>query len=300
MSRLPTSLLDHLRTGATTMCRCWRVTRRDGRIFGFTDHDRGLSFDGTAFRPEDGLSARTLDQTTGLSVDNSEAIGVLSAAGVTEDDILSGRFDGAKVEHWLVNWQDVSERALLFRGEMGEIERAGGAFKAELRGLTEALNQPQGRVYQAQCPAILGDAVCRVDITSAEFSREGAVDAIDDSRIFDLGPLSDYPLHWFERGMLEVLDGPSEGDQRVIKHDMGSGSGRRIVVWEELRGTISAGDRVRIVAGCDKRFETCRAKFDNILNFRGFPHLPNEDFLMAYPVSGQVGTGEAGTSSDAG
>jgi uncharacterized phage protein (TIGR02218 family) len=42
---------------------------------------------------------------------------------------------------------------------------------------------------------------------------------------------------------------------------------------------------IRLEAGCDKRAETCRLKFDNFLNFRGFPHIPGEDWLSSYPVS---------------
>lgn len=39
--------------------------------------------------------------------------------------------------------------------------------------------------------------------------------------------------------------------------------------------------------GCDKRFATCQGRFDNILNFRGFPTIPGDDFLTAYPREGE-------------
>ncbi|MBJ3761934.1 DUF2163 domain-containing protein [Maribius pontilimi] len=288
--QIPAPLLQHLETGVTTLCRCWRVTRRDGRVYGFTDHDLGVTFDGTSFRADDGLSARTLEQSTGLSVDNSEALGVLSAAGVTEGDILAGRFDGAKVESWLVNWSDPAQRTLLFTGEMGEIQRAGGAFKAELRGLTEALNQPQGRTYQEPCAAVLGDESCQVDLGLPQFFVERDIVDVVGGRIFDLGDLSDFDARWFERGRLVVLTGNCAGDVRIIKSDELTGADRRIALWDTVRGTIAPGDRVRIEAGCDKRVETCRMKFANILNFQGFPHLPGEDFLMAYPIKGQEGS----------
>ncbi len=291
-------LFAHLRKGATNVCRCWRVTRTDGRILGFTDHDMNLAFDGTEFRANDGLSARNIEQTTGLAVDNSEAMGVLSTAGVTEEDIATGRYDGAKVEAWLVNWADTSERHLLFAGEIGEIQRAGGAFKAELRGLTEALNQTQGRTYQKPCAAILGDASCRVDLADASYSAERDIVAVENGHFVDLGPLSDYRPRWFERGRLVVLSGPSAGDVRLIKNDTAANGGRRLELWEALRGTAIAGNRVRIEAGCDKKASTCRAKFANIANFQGFPHLPGEDFLMAYPVRGEEGGSMTGTTTD--
>ena len=127
-------LLDHLGTGATTVCRAWLVQRKDGVAFGFTDHDQDLAFDGQTFRAATGMTAKAVQQTTGLSVDNTEAIGALSDVSVTEDDLLSGRFDAAEVRSWLVNWADVDQRIEQFRGNFGEVIRAGGAFRVELRG----------------------------------------------------------------------------------------------------------------------------------------------------------------------
>ena len=144
----------HLQTGVTTLCRCWAVVRRDGETFGFTDHDMDLSFEGIVFRADTGLSALALQQSTGLSVDNTEAIGVLSDAAVREEDIDAGRFDDAEVRAWQVNWADVDMRWLQFRGSVGELRRSGGSFHAELRGLTEALNRPLGRVFQKPCSAV--------------------------------------------------------------------------------------------------------------------------------------------------
>ena len=93
------------------------------------------------------MTARALQQTTGLSVDNSEALGALSDAAVEESDLIAGRFDGAEVCSWLLNWADPAQRIAQFRGNFGEVTRSAGAFKAELRGLTDRMNQPQGRVF---------------------------------------------------------------------------------------------------------------------------------------------------------
>ena len=145
MAGIDAALQAHLDTGATTLARAWLITRADGVRYGFTDHDRDLSFDGITFRADTGLSAAALAQSTGLSVDNTEALGALSDASVREDEIEAGRFDGADVRAWVVNWADPDVRWLQFRGTIGEIRRSGGAFQAELRGLTEALNRPCGR-----------------------------------------------------------------------------------------------------------------------------------------------------------
>jgi uncharacterized phage protein (TIGR02218 family) len=267
------------------------VTRRDGAVFGFTDHDRDLAFEGILFRAGTGLSAKALSQTTGLSVDNAEAVGALTDAAVTEADLAAGRFDGAAVRAWLVNWADPDERALEFRGVLGEVVRAGGAFRAELRGLSEMLGQPQGRVFQRSCSAILGDAACGVDLAQPGYRAERAVEAVEEARVFRWAAFAGYDDRWFERGRFTVLTGAAAGLVGVVKGDRLSGGGRTVELWEALRAPVAAGDRVRLEAGCDRRPETCRLKFLNFLNFRGFPHIPGEDWLAAYPVSGGVNDG---------
>jgi uncharacterized phage protein (TIGR02218 family) len=281
---LSESFAAHLASGATTVCRCWAVRRRDGVEMGFTDHDRDLAFEGVTFRAHTGLTARTLQQTTGLAVDNTEALGALSDAALTEEDILAGRYDGAEVRAWLVNWADVSERLLQFRGSVGEVSRAGGAFQAELRGLTEALNQPQGRVYQRPCSAVLGDALCRFDLSQPGYATERAAELVEEGRVFRFASLPGFDDRWFERGNLRVLTGPAAGLAGIVKNDRAAGTARRLELWEALPLPVEAGDIVRIEAGCDKRAETCRLKFQNFLNFRGFPHIPGEDWLLSYPV----------------
>ena len=110
------AFLEHLGTGTTTVSRCWRVVRRDGVSLGFTDHDLPIEFDGTRFEPDTGMTATTIAQSTGLSIDNSEAIGALRSDAISEEDLLAGRFDGAEVTAWLVNWTNPAERKVQFRG----------------------------------------------------------------------------------------------------------------------------------------------------------------------------------------
>ncbi|MDO9524454.1 MAG: DUF2163 domain-containing protein [Gemmobacter sp.] len=279
------ALLDHLGTGITTIARCWAVERRDGEVMGFTDHDVDLGFDGIVFRAGSGLTAKAISQTTGLSVDNTEALGALSDVGITEADLLAGRFDGADVRAWLVNWADVSVRHMQFRGSMGEVVRAGGAFSVELRGLAEVLNAATGRVFQRPCSALLGDRGCGVDLSLPGYFAERPVEAVEDGRLFRFDGFLGFDDRWFERGRLVVLSGAAAGMVGVIKNDRLSGSDRVVELWEGLRAPVAVGDLLRLEAGCDKRTDTCRLKFGNFVNFRGFPHVPGEDWLMAYPVS---------------
>ncbi|MDJ0821454.1 MAG: DUF2163 domain-containing protein [Paracoccaceae bacterium] len=278
------ALHAHLADGLGTVSRAWAVKRTDGVIFGFTDHDRDLTFDGLTYRADTGMSALALSQATGLSVDNTEAMGALSADSITEADIAAGRYDGAEVTAWMVNWQDVSARQLLFRGTIGEIRRGGGAYHAELRGLTEALNRPMGRVFQKPCTAVLGDKACGFDVTTSGYVHEGAVSEVCEGRVFLLPDLPGFEPAWFQRGRLTVVTGAAAGLGGAIKRDGTEDDQRSIELWEPLRAEIVPGDEVQLIAGCDKRFDTCRFKFNNVLNFQGFPDIPEEDWITVHPT----------------
>lgn len=273
----------HLATGTTGVCRCWKLVRADGVTLGFTDHDRALGFDGVTFRPETGLSAAALMQTTGLSVDNTEAVGALSDDTITEEDIAAGRYDGARVEAWLVQWEAIENRVLQFRGTLGDVTRANGAFTVELRGLAERLNTPTGRVYQRSCSAVLGDRLCRCDQTTPSYHAEVVVETVVGDRVFRAAGLEAFEPRWFERGRCEVLDGRAAGLVGAVKIDRPEGALRRIELWDRLRAGLMPGDRIKLTAGCDKRMETCRLKFKNISNFQGFPDIPGDDWMVAHP-----------------
>ncbi|MEM7487731.1 MAG: DUF2163 domain-containing protein [Pseudomonadota bacterium] len=284
------ALEAHLATGASTTCRVWILRRRDGVVLGFTDHDAPLEVDGVVCDAATGLTAGTLDRSSGLSVDNVSASGALVSDAITEVDLRAGRWDAAKVDIWLVNWMDPEMRELLFRGSFGEITWGDGAFGVELRSLAEALNAPTGRVYQSRCDAVLGDRRCGVSL-GPEFSAEVQVTATSDGHVLRVDPLSEYAPAWFERGAVTVLDGAAAGLTERIKTDRLEAGGRSIGLWAALRAPIAAGDRARLEAGCDKTAETCRSKFGNFLNFRGFPDIPGEDWMMAYPVRGAENDG---------
>lgn len=284
-------LLTHLASGATTVCQCWAVTRKDRLVLGFTDHDRDLTFDGIIFRAASGMTARALQHSNGLAVDNTEALGALSDASVSEVDLLAGRFDGADVQNWMVNWQDVSQRLVQFHGFFGEVTRSAGAFRAELRGLSEALNQVQGLAYQKTCAAVLGDNRCGFNLDQPGFAISVAITAIDSPGVYRIAPHVGIADGWFQRGRVRITTGVAGGLVGLVKFDREDGTTRRIDLWVDFPLAPVVGDTIRLEPGCDKIAETCQAKFNNFRNFRGFPHIPGEDWMTSYPVSGKTNDG---------
>lgn len=277
-----TTFQHHLESGATTLCRAWRITRTDGVALGFTDHDGPLEFDGLVYLAENGLSAGALQSATGLSVDNSEAEGVLNGPDLSADVISAGLLDGAEVVCFEVNWQDPNMRRILFRGEIGDLTLSGQKFTAELRGMSERLNVPMGRLYHKECAAILGDRQCGVDLSQPIYLADCTVLNLQSGGAVSLDGLGGFAAGWFAHGTLEVTEGAAQGMCSVIKVDQGLGSDRLLSLWDAL--ALAEGDKVRLRAGCDRRAQSCRSKFDNFLNFRGFPDIPGDDWLMQTPM----------------
>ena len=154
-----------------------------------------------------------------------------------------------------------------------------------MRGLSEALNQPVGLIYHARCSAVLGDGRCGFDLSQPGYAEERPVEVVEEGRVFRFAAMPGFEDRWFEKGRLVVLDGVAKGLVGSIKNDRVRGVGREVELWQSLGAVPAQGDMVRIEAGCDRRAETCRLKFNNFLNFRGFPHVPGEDWVMSYPVS---------------
>ncbi len=291
MRAIDPELQARLDGGATRLCRCWLVSRRDGVEMGFTDHDRDLSIDGVSYRASSGMDATALQSATGLSVDNAQAVGALSSAAISEDDIRAGMYDGAEMRQWLVDWERPELKVLMFRGHLGEIRRSDGVFEVELRGLAEALNAPVGRSILRTCDRALGDAKCGFDPDQAGFSGVGIVQSGSGSGIKATG-LGGFEAGWFTQGALTWLSGANAGEKAAVKLDRpGEGGLRGLTLWQEPGRKVADGDQFRVVAGCDKRAETCRAKFDNFIDFRGFPHIPGDDWVTAYPKDGAIHDG---------
>jgi uncharacterized phage protein (TIGR02218 family) len=282
MKTLSPALQAHLDSGTTTLAWCWRITRADGGSFGFTDHDRSLVFDGTDFEPESGLTASEIRSGSDLAVDAQDAEGVLRSDRITETDIADGRWDAAQVELWRVNWADTSQRVLMRRGAVGQIRRGRLAFVAEVRSLAHVLDQSVGRTFQATCDAALGDARCGVDLEVSAFRGTGIVIAVSGDRGFTASGLGGFAGGWFTHGILDWTGGASAGRRAEVAGHAVAGGTITVTLLEAPVRPVTPGDAFIIRAGCDKRIETCAAKFGNVVNFRGFPHIPGQDSVLRY------------------
>lgn len=284
MKTLSPELDAALRLGVGTFATCWRLTRLDGRVFGFTDHDRDLVFDGVTHAASTGFTATEATARADLSVGGLEIEGALQSAAIDVAEVEAGLWDGATVEIDRVDWTDPSRRLTLGRGVLGEIARADGAFTAEVRSLAHRLDETGGRLFQHRCDAELGDARCGVVVTE----RSASVDALIDPHRLRVTGLDAAALGDFDRGLVRVIGGAADGFASEIRFHGSDGVGVVLDLWRPIAAALAVGDALVVTPGCDRRWETCRDRFGNASAFRGFPHIPGNDFLVASAASSAV------------
>jgi uncharacterized phage protein (TIGR02218 family) len=289
MRSIPSALQAKLDSGVTTLCRCWIITRNDGVTQGFTEHDEDVVLGDVTCRAGSGLTGSEATAKLGMAVDGSEMSGALSDDSLNEDDLAAGRYDAAGVELWLVDWSEPNLRVLLAKGSLGEVRREGTAFAAEMRGLSQRLAENSGRLFTATCAADLGDARCTVDLTNAAYHGSGTVLALSAVSAFTASGLEAFDDGWFTGGKFTFTGGGNAGLAMEVKIHGNSAGAVSFTLWQAMAQPIATGDTFTVTAGCDKRFATCHDRFNNAVNFRGFSHIPGNDFVISYPVQGQPG-----------
>ena len=289
MKSLPTGVAAALASGVTTFAYCWRVTRHDGTVLGFIEHDRDLVYAGTIFAAATGFTASQIAQGLGLSVDNMEAQGALSSAAITDGDILAGRYDDAVVDLFWVDWADASMGVQIASGNLGEVKRQGLAFSAEFRSIANRLNQKIGQTYERTCSAQLGDGRCKVDLTSATYRGSATAETAGPTAQIIVAGLSGYAKDWFSGGTLLFTAGANAGLRFEIKSHLRTSGADIVELWMPTPFPVAIGDTATVTAGCRKTFAICKSKFDNHVNFRGFPLVPGTDVVTRYGVEGAFG-----------
>ena len=302
MKTISAELQAHLALETTTLATCWRVERMDGTVLGFTDHDADLTLDAdgngdVTYMAATGINRSAIADEDGLGTANLEVAGFFDSEAITEADLTLGIYDFAEVKIFQVNWADLTMGVLkLRRGRLGQVTQHRDGFAVELRGLAAFLSQPIGEVYTPDCRADLGDSRCQVDLEA--FTVACTVETVASAvggdirvqRFTTVEDLSGYtPLpadgssSYFYNGAVEWLTGDNAGARALVK--LFDPDTNTLTLFDPPDSPIQSGDTFTLIAGCDKRRVTCKAKFDNLVNFRGEPWIPGLDILLRIPDS---------------
>ena len=257
-----------------TVAAYWRIYRRDGAALAFTTHDRDLYFSGIRHRSAPALLPSSVRRTIDLSDDEAEVHGALSHDTIRTEDIATGRFDGARIETGVVDWETL-ENARLYIGSIDALAREDGQFKAQLSSIKRQLDKDPVPRSSPTCRARFCGQGCTLPSSRFEVRRVAtAIDYTSDAVRFDLAEPSN-----FLAGKLRWLDGPQAGIEATIIDY----SGQDLVLDRPIAEGQQAGHRAILREGCNGTIAACADRFGNAINFQGEPFLPGNDHLTQYP-----------------
>lgn len=281
-------LQTSLDSGCTTLCLAWLVTRQDGTILGFTDHDEDIVIEGQTYTAMTSFTATAIEDQLGLAVSNLEVMGGLSSDAITDDDLAAGRYDSAVVTIFLANWADTTQYVILVRGTVGQVHSGNIAFQAELRSLGQHFAQYIGSICGPKCRSNLGDTGkgleggCRFSMPAPV---AGVIASVTDRTTFSVTASGSFPAGtkgslsggYFDYGSVKFTSGANDGVSREIRS---SDDTVAIVTRMPFPLDIQVGDTVELQIGCDRTLPVCVQNFNNAVNYRGEPYVPGRDFVF--------------------
>lgn len=275
MRTASSNLTAHLAGEVTSLAICWKLTLVGGTVMGFTDHTSDLTISSQLYKAATGFSPTSIETKDRFSVDNLDVAGILDSASITEADIMAGKYDFAEIEIFMVNVTDLTQGIIIHRrGWLGEVSVKNGQFVAEVRGLAQKFQQNIGELYSPTCRAVFGDARCKINL--AGYTAGGTVNTVTSRQVFISNAMTQ-AAGYFSGGEVIWLTGANAGRRMEIKEF----SNKQFTLVLPMPNAVVVSDTFNAIAGCDKTFNTCFAKFANAVNFRGEPHVPGMDKVLA-------------------
>lgn len=297
MRTVPAAITAARQASSASLCKVWEMTRLDGTIFRFTEHDRDLVVGGETYYATASFDPSSIKGAADMSVSDMDVVGAFDTELISARDLLGGVFHGASFWVGEVLWDAPEEGVDVQQfGWLGRVREIGGKFVAELRGPAEVLQQTIGEVYQPTCRATLGDARCGISLVP----ESTTVSSVTTRRVFSTTNVTPvFPVGTWQLGTVTFTSGANAG----ISMDVYLVEGNTLTLMMPMPFDIAPGDTLDVTVGCDKSLATCRDVFHNVLNFRAEPHVPVSDDLIRGPGpdtqrAGASGSGTGGSGSD--
>lgn len=276
------NLLTHIQLEVTTLAMLWKLTREDTTVLGFTNHDRDIVYGGVTYEADSGFTPTNIENKNDLSVDNLDIQTLIKSETITEADLMAGLYDNARIDVWLVNYEDLAMGHIILAGNwtVGEIQIKDNNFVGEVRSLKQKLDKSIVERYSAECRAQLGDTRCGVNL--ATYTVTGSVDTVISTRSFTDAARTE-ATDVFAYGKLTWTSGNNSG--RSVEVKSFTPASDTVLLYEAMPEAIQVGDEYSLIYGCDKISTTCSGRFSNLYNFRGEPLVPTYDKILQRPDS---------------
>ena len=276
MKTISASLKEGIASGS--VATFVRIEAADGTIFGFTNHDVELTFVGVVYKPTPALERISMNQRGNAEVGNQEFAGGW-VVDLPEEDLGRGKYDDAVVSVFRADWRNPDAGIVsIFEGTLGLIQWTEDGFRADVHSLMRQLSRIIGIEVTAACRHNLfntnsGTTIGACQLSEASYATNTSVTAVTNTIEFELSGVSEVD-GYFANGLLSFTSGLNDGLDYEVKS--WNNTTKVIELFLPTRFIPSISDTVRVRAGCDKTAATCKSKFNNIVNFGGFPHIRNE------------------------
>ena len=243
----------------------YHIWRDGGEHWRYTDGDVSVTFDGDVYSPatlsRSSVRYDTQLEVTALTIDASHVNDpVLEFIAVNPVEILWVSISKLHRD------QSPLEADVIFIGQIKNVSFKGIAASVNCVGFEHFLNQtiPKWR-YQLTCNHMLFDTKCTK--AAADYKTTTAV-TLDSTGTeltsADFDALAD---GYFTGGKVVFGD-----ETRTVTDHTGA-----VLTLMYKFKELENNDSVDAYPGCDGKIETCKDKFNNIVNFLGFPHIPVEN-----------------------
>ena len=248
----------------------------------YTDADQNLVYNGNTWPCTHPAVTRSgVKCSLDLSVDTVE----VSIFGAATDLVLgvpfpqfavNGGFDGATVSIdrcFMATYGDTSAGVVnLFFGNASEVKPSRSAVVLTVSSQLELLNLDMPRnLLSPGCIHALFDTGCtltQANYAAYDWVTAGSAMAVDSTGL-------NMPSGYFTKGTILFTSGADTGETATIKQHTLANGVNTFSLMTPMNAAPAIGDNFTAFPGCDKTMATCQARFDNLINFRGWPFVPS-------------------------
>lgn len=252
------------------------ITRKDGTLLGYSDHDKDVTYNSLVYKPSPALKKISLNLRNNAEVSNQEILATWNV-DLDEDDLKNGLYDDALIDVFRMDYTNVSAGIIIvFRGSLGLIQWTDEGFRADIHSIMRQLQRKIGLTYTAKCRFKLFQQASPISVgactlNEGSFTYSTTVNTVSNNLNFAINSIGQ-PDDWIANGKIRFTSGLNNGVEYTIK----SFKSNIIELFLPTIFAINNGDTALVFAGCDKTFDTCQKKFNNEINFGGFPHIKPE------------------------
>lgn len=265
-------------------CHGLRIECTNGLIVRLTDYPRDLMMTGNLYQSDNGYQFTGSQSGTSMSAGAMDLEGIATITGIGRDQIASGVFDNARLFVFATSWKEpVDNEEPIGKAILGRTTLEDDNYRIEMMSIVDVLNQSVGRSHGASCDKPFGGqeyAGCKVNL--GPLTVTGTITNVTSGYVFRDSTRTEDD-DWFSVGNIVFTSGDNVGLPALeIKSYAANGT---VETYEPAYYPIQVGDEYEMVPGCRKRWhEDCHVKYNNVLNFGGFPRVPTSSQYQ------QVGT----------